>query len=455
MERQWVMTKRGTDACPGKYGGLFAQLGTAALVGSAIAGLVTRYFLTGWHTPDHDKYLIPWFRFAAEHGWGALSFDFTNYTPLYSYLLIIAAYFQAFASPMVLVKAISAVFEFANALLGMAIVLSCSGSRTRAYLAFAFLWLAPSVQYNGPAWAQADSIWTLFILLSIGVFMHGRNGAIPFGAAFAVKAQAAFLGPFVLGMLMRRRRFGWLWLLSVPVVYLVFAMPALLSGLPLRDVTLVYLHQAGTFNRLSMNAASLWALLPDVPYYIGVAVGLALAVGGTLALARVIAHSPRRDPEFILLAGAASLLLLPFLLPKMHERYFYAYEVTSIVLACINPRYAVFAIIAQVDCILSYLAFDVGIVLGVRAAAVENLVMVFYVYRELMRPNLTAASGKTPFPKGAWLCYILVLTAMAVLLAQTASEQAGVVIAFGFVILLVLMAGSTVLLLRCSLQAEQ
>jgi Gpi18-like mannosyltransferase len=425
------------------------------LAAVAVAGIVTRFLLAGWHTSDHDRYLIPWFRFAAEHGWESLSSNFTNYTPPYSYLLIIATRFQAFASPMALVKAISAVFEFANAVLGMGLVRSCGGSRGRACLAFTLLWLAPSVLYNGPAWAQADSIWTSFILLSMGAFMHGRNGAIPFGAAFAVKAQAAFLGPFVLAMLMRRGRFDWLWLLAAPGVYLVLAMPALLAGLPLRDVMLVYLHQAGAFNRLSMNAPSLWALLPGVPYEVGTAAGLALAMVGVLLLARAIRRSPRQDPGFFLLAGTASLLLMPFLLPKMHERYFYAYEVASIVLACVNPRYAVFAVIAQVDCVLSYLAFDMDVTLGVQVAAVGNLAMVFYLCRELMRPGSAAIPGQAPFPWSAWLCYGIVLTMMALLLARTVEGQATFAIAIGFVVLLTVLTGSTVLLLRGCLHAER
>ncbi|WP_456663794.1 hypothetical protein [Bradyrhizobium sp. LB13.1] len=56
---------------------------------------------------------------------------------------------------------------------------------------------------------------------------------------------------------------------------------------------------------------------------------------------------------------------MPYLLPKMHERYFYAFEFASIALACLNPRYLPFAVIAQVAGELSYLAFESGIVLGV------------------------------------------------------------------------------------------
>lgn len=43
-------------------------------------------------------------------------------------------------------------------------------------------------------------------------------------------------------------------------------------------------------------------------------------------------------PEVLLTAAAASLLLAPYLLPKMHDRYFYPFELTAIILACLQPR---------------------------------------------------------------------------------------------------------------------
>lgn len=259
------------------------------------------------------------------------------------------------------------------------------------------IWLAPTPLHNGPGWAQSDSIWTFFVLLSVWLFARGRNGTGAFGMANAVKAQALFLGPFVLGMLLSRGTKQALWLVAMPVVYLLVAAPVRIAGRSVADVALVYGRQADFFHSLTMNAAIVWALPPRL-YVPGTIVGLALAVAAALWLAYAIARNPRRDATFALLAAAASLLLKPFVLPKMHDRYFYAFEIMAIVLACVDSRYIAFAVIAQVDGILSYLAFDQGILLGVRLAAVANATMLFFILRELVRrPTLASAA----FPAGA------------------------------------------------------
>lgn len=128
---------------------------------------------------------------------------------------------------------------------------------------------------------------------------------------------------------------------------------------------------------------------------------MVLADASGLALSIFIARSRRAGPEFILLVACVSLMLMPYLLPKMHERYFYAFELASIALACLNPRYVPFAVIAQVDGVLSYLAFENGIVLGVLPAALCNSLLVYYLVHDLWR-----GERGFRFPKLAWLGFI-------------------------------------------------
>lgn len=415
------------------------------------AGVVARVALAGWLTNDYNLYLLPWYRFARAHGITALGTDFTNYTPFYSYLLLIAVRFDALAAPLVLIKAISLVFEIGNVLLGAALVRVCGGGPGAALVAAGLIWTAPTILYNGPAWAQADSIWTFFILLSVWLFARGRNGAAAFGVAFAVKAQALFLGPFVLGMLLRGDdgRMTWrraAWLLAVPLVYGLVALPVLIAGRGIGDVATIYGRQAEFFRSLTMNAGSLWALPPRLPYTAGTIAGLGLGVVAALWFARVVAGSPRRDATFALLAAAASLLLMPFVLPKMHDRYFYAFEIAALVLACVNPRYIVFAVVAQVDGVLSYLAFDQGIILGVRMAAIGNAAMLFFILREL-----ALAPAAAIFPRRAWIGYALVTAAGAAFLPFTRHGLTGPAGRGGYAVLLIAEAAAVVALLRASL----
>ncbi|MCK1363494.1 hypothetical protein [Bradyrhizobium sp. 62] len=376
-------------------------LAIAVAIGCGLVGLALRYFARKHATDDAIQHLIPWYVFARDHGVAGLAEAFTNYTPFYSYLLLIAARFDWLGEPLSHVKAISAVFELGCAITVAQIVWRATKLPLRASLAFSAVWLAPTVIFNGAVWAESDSIWTFFTLVSVALFMQDRNGVASFAMAFSVKAQGVFLGPFVLGMILRRR-IHLAWLATVPGIYVVLAIPVLVAGRSLASVFAVYLDQAHTFDRLTMNAANIWVLAGGMPYAIGVAVGMVLAAASGLALSIFIARSRRTGPEFILLAACVSLMLMPYLLPKMHERYFYAFELASIALACLNPRYVPFAVIAQVNGVLSYLAFESGIVLGVLPAALCNTILVYYLVLDLWR-----GERGFRFPSLAWLGFIV------------------------------------------------
>lgn len=393
----------GTQPGPGRYVSPDEALPTRSPLAIALVlacgsvGLAIRYLAREHTNADAFQFLIPWYVFARNHGIGALAEAFTNYTPFYSYLLLIAARLDGLGQPLSLVKAISAVFEFGCAIVVAQMVWQATRMPLRASMAFCAVWLAPTVLFNGAMWGQADSIWTFFVLISVALFMRDRNGVPPFAVAFAVKAQAVFLGPFVLGMILRRRM-HFAWLAAVPAVYVVLAIPVLVAGRSLVSVSEIYLGQANTFRHLTMNAANLWVFAGATPYAAGVIIGLVLAAASGVALSIFIAQSRRAGPEFILLVACVSLILMPYLLPKMHERYFYGFELAVIALACINLRYLPFAVIAQVDGVLSYLAFESEIVMGLLPAALCNTFLVFYLVLDLRQ-------GERGFrlPRLAWL----------------------------------------------------
>ncbi|MHB0771499.1 hypothetical protein [Bradyrhizobium sp. 5.13L] len=372
------------------------RIPVSAAVVCAFVGLVLRY-LAREHATDDAIFYLTWYGFARDHGLGGLAEAFTNYTPIYSYFLLLAARFDWLGQPLSLVKMISTIFEFGCAIVVARMVWRFTKLPLRTSLAFCAVWLAPTVLFNGAMWGQADSIWAFFTLISVSMFMRDRNGILPFAMAFSVKAQGIFLGPFVLGMILRRR-IHLAWLAAIPAVYVILAIPVLVAGRSLVSVLGIYLDQAHTFHRLSMNAANLWVFAGGTPYAIGVAAGLVLAAASGLALSIFIANAKREGPEFILLIACVSLILMPYLLPKMHERYFYGFELACIALACLNLRYLPFAVIAQVDGVLSYLAFESGIVMGLLPAALCNTFLVFYLVLDLR-------GGERGFrlPRLAWL----------------------------------------------------
>jgi Gpi18-like mannosyltransferase len=361
--------------------------GPLLIAGALLAGLALRYAVRAHSTPDTFYYLMPWYWFVRRHSVAAsLGASFTNYTPFYSYVLLAAERLGRAVAPVTLMKAISAVFELGCAVMAGATVRAAGGKPPAAAAAFAGVWLAPTVIFNGALWGQADSLWAFFTLVSIWFFVRGRNGVPAFAAAFAVKAQGVFLGPFVLGML-TRRKIGWAWLAVIPAVYIGLALPVVIAGRPIGDVLAVYLSQAERFGDLSRNAANLWMLAPTLAYGVGAVAGLVLAAAAGLALAVLVARSRRDDGEAVLLAACASLLIMPYLLPKMHDRYFYGFELVAIALACVNPRYLVVALISQVDGVLSYLPYERTVPPGVVTPAVLcNGALAIFILFELLKP---------------------------------------------------------------------
>lgn len=415
------------------------------VIGCLLLGCLLRFIPLEHATIDATDHVIPWYIFARDHGIDGLGNAFTDYTPFYSYLLLIAAQMDRLGQPLTLIKAISFVFEYGCALAVAFMVWRANKAPSRACVAFCCVWLAPTVIFNGAAWGQADSIWTFFILVSIATFMQHRNGMLPFAVAVAVKAQGVFLGPFVLGMMLRNR-IHWAWLAAVPVVYVVVALPVLLAGRSTASVFGVYIAQADMFHRLSMNAANIWVFSGDVPYNVGVVIGAVLAALAGLGLSALLARSKREGPEFLLLVACASLMIMPYLLPKMHDRYFYSFEIASIGLACLNARYLPFAVIAQTSGVLSYLGFERDIVLGIFPAAACNTLLAIYLVLDLSHDE----SGSR-FPTLAWLGYAASIAALFAYLLMSDPRSS---ISATYLLLASLVIGTSLLVIKGSRSAS-
>jgi Gpi18-like mannosyltransferase len=81
---------------------------------------------------------------------------------------------------------------------------------------------------------------------------------------------------------------------------------------------------------------------------LGAAVGLAIAL-----TALKLKESPRSSLFVATLSAAA----MPYVLPRMHDRYFFVADVLSLTLAFAYPRYWLAAVLFQIGSLTSYLAY--------------------------------------------------------------------------------------------------
>ncbi len=321
---------------------------------------------SGWVTSDYREFLLPWYDFILEHGrFGAFALDFSNYTPPYLYLISLGTLFDGLASPLAIIKAISVLATLLAAWPAARIARRCGLSSPAALLAALVFCGLPEVVLNAVAWAQCDIIYTGF-LLGFALAVMQRRGALAMlmlGLAFAFKLQTVLAGPVVLYLLLVGV-LRWWQVLVVPATYLVMMLPAALAGRPLPALLTIYLQQFDYYQFLSMNAPNPWMLvdllLPG-HYALGTRLGLGLAAVGGLGLVWACLRCGRHPaPATLLLMLTASLALLPFLLPKMHERYFFPAACFGYLLAVARPALWPVAVLLQLANVITYRAFLLG-----------------------------------------------------------------------------------------------
>ena len=326
---------------------------TGFVVFIRIIGLLFRESL------DISDFIIPWYNTLAEKGFSAFAQPFSNYTPPYLYLLWLITATQAFLPKAVAIKLLSIVFDIGNALMIYKILkVKTPKSNTPYFGALLFLAL-PTVFLNSSFWGQADAIYTFFLLISLYFLLqeHPSIAMIAVGVAFAFKAQAVFLAPFLL-LLTINKRIPWYSYLLIPLVYLGMMMPAVMAGRPVGDLLGIYLNQVGTYHSLSMNAPNIYLLIPDTYYSDVVMIGAVTT--GVIVVAWVIYYSQKMSnpsSAALILCAAVSAFMLPFFLPKMHERYFYLSDVLLFISAFYIPRFRFLSFISQVVSILTYSVF--------------------------------------------------------------------------------------------------
>jgi Gpi18-like mannosyltransferase len=339
-----------------------------------VLALAVRWVFRDFRTFDVDNWVIPWYNYIQSHGAKALgveipSFDIRgNYTPPYYYLLYMATFFDSMVPKLYLIKAVSVLFDFVASFFVFKIVHLGSQSEARAWLAFFVVLFAPTVIANGALWGQSDVIWASLLLGSIYFSLTRRPSLVVlfFGLAISVKAQAVFLFPYLL-VLVLCSRLPWKLLPIIPAVYAVVMTPAILMGRSVIDVFEVYLRQGSFYKQLSLNAPNLYyfATYPYVQsnryHLIATILGATITVLASLFFAW---HSRWRrgalTPQFLVFSATVSLTLAPFLLPRMHDRYFFAADLCSIALAFLVPRLWFVPVALQISSTIAYVPYISG-----------------------------------------------------------------------------------------------
>lgn len=324
-----------------------------------LCGAIWLYTLV-WPVTSGDMrgWLVPWYEHIMAKGRVAtFSIPFANYTPPYLYLLSAMTLLDGVMPVISLIKLLSVIG--ACALAAAAYHLLRALHTPNALQAGAWVLLLPSVVFNAPILGQSDVIWTAACLMAVAEAIKDRVRPMLFwcGVAVAFKAQAVFIAPFVMAVLIERRTPVYLWTIP-PAVFAVAMLPAWAAGWPAQDLATIYLRQAVWSPGFVGNAANPWSIAE----YIGAGAAAAefLWLGFAAAAIATIAYlgfytRHRLLPHELLTAALLSSMMLPFLLPKMHERFFFLADILAFAFAwTVRSRSAVaVAVLVQLSSVMA------------------------------------------------------------------------------------------------------
>jgi Gpi18-like mannosyltransferase len=357
------------------------------LAGGLALALALRASLLNFTTLDFYDFHGAWYDYIRDHG-GVLALGraFSNNTPLYQYLLVAAYY--AGLSALHAVKFIPICSDFVTAFFAYRIVRLRHPTGSIAAYAFLAVLFIPTVVLNGSFWGETDMLYTSCLVACLYFLLVKKNalGLIAFGLAFSFKLQALFLAPFLL-ILLVKRAVSWKYFLLVPAIYLVTLIPAWWMGRPLSELLQIYLEQPDMYRALTMNAPTPYQWFPsdlyDILYPAGMIWGAAMVFFFV-----VLGYKSRAQltDERLIAWATLSVLIVPYVLPKMHDRFFFPADVFSVLLAFYVPRLFVVPLVVCAVSFFGYFPFLFGYeVIPLRYLAIALLVPIVLLARHLFR----------------------------------------------------------------------
>jgi len=322
-----------------------------------VLSLLVRKSLIGFQNGDYT-FFSSWYDFVKAHGIHSFKYSYTNYSPPYTYFLYILTLLPI--AKMTALKGLMAVFDIFLAVSVYFVVKIFRPAGYTALVAAITTMFLPTVLVTGVMWGQFDQFYVAAMLLSLcaGLRSNSKWAWIWFGVAISIKFQAIFFLPVLIIMIFKR--INWYDAIWAVGSFLVLTLPPVLAGRSLGSLLRIYPDQSKvTVGYLSLNAPSIYQWFPNslFPYLYHTGIGVAIAA--CVFVLYVTLQRKMFSRQQMLLCTTLLLYLVPFLLPEMHERYFFPAGIASVVLAFAYPTkiYAAIAVLAQVITLFSYSTF--------------------------------------------------------------------------------------------------
>ena len=355
-----------------------------------IITIILRLSLFKFESYDYLYAYSVWINFVRSNGYFfSLKEAFTNYTPPFNYLLVLLSYLPV--NSLYSIKTVSIIFDYIIAFYVMLIVREKYDSRFISWLSFFAVLFTPTVILNGAVWGQSDSIYASGIIAMLYFLIKKRWGLalLSFSLAFAFKLQSIFLFPLLTVFFLKERKIRKYFAL-IPLTYLIFILPNYFLGRSFIDLLTIYWHlqinHGYGLDKLTQNAPNIYQWIPI--YLVNIAVPIGLFFTFT-AVTFIILFINKIDyflnKELTIKLSVIFSLVIPFFLPRMHERYFFLADLLSIIYAFYFPRFYYVPVIVITVSTLSYLPFLFGIPIHFSILALLLLIVILLLLKDFIK----------------------------------------------------------------------
>ena len=341
-----------------------------------------------FQSDDYVSFLFPWWVEIEESGLWGLATQVGNYN--IPYQIITYLFTLTPLGPLYSYKALSIVFDFVLALSAALLVYSFDSKKShlKPVLTYGLVFCSMTVVLNSSFWAQCDSIYVSFLLLSICFLKKEKNinSFVMLGIAFSFKLQAVFILPVFLFYYVCTRKTSILHFLIIPAVDFVMCLPAIILGRNPLDIITIYAEQTDYGKLIQMNCPNIYAFICDgndmYNYFLfkTFSIVLTITVLGAGLCMLIYKRTDLSDTQNFLLASIWTVFTCIMFLSSMHERYAYLLDILTIIYALVNVKCVWLPIVCNLVSLRGYcyylFAYDV---LDIKITAIVYTAVYAYV----------------------------------------------------------------------------
>ena len=373
-------------------------------------GVYFRLSLFGIRSGDYVKAFADWMRECHAAGGfaylgikpGVSEASTFDYNCLFQYVIVILHYIGGSIPDIYLVKSVPVLFDFICAITVFRIVYHITDKNlTKAMMSYGVMMFLPTAVLNSAAWAQNDSIYTAFVLLSLLHFMkrNDNRAFIYMAFAYSFKQQAIFFVPFIVLMWLKNK-VKIRYVLWIPVVHVLAMVPAAIAGRSWGDLLGTYGRQVQMFSRLTMNYPSIYTIVSGDLSSAGRKILISAGTMATVIIMGVLAYYVYKKNfevtgKYMVTLVVFTAEICCFCLPAMHERYGYIPEIVAVIYAILSIKRVPVCVALQVITMITYTRYLFGsTVLTLWPLSIAMLVVIMVVgydlYLQMREPEVTS-----------------------------------------------------------------